>query len=326
MIRVFTAFSGYDSQCMTLDRVGIDYDLVGWSEIDKYAIVAHDAVYPQYSERNFGDISGIDWSHVPDFDLFTYSSPCQDFSTAGKQKGGEKGTGTRSSLLWECERAIIAKRPKYLLFENVSALVSQKFVRLFNEWQLTLERLGYTNFTKVLNAKDYGIPQNRARVFMVSVLDCNKAFYFPDPFQLTKCMRDVLDDNVEERYYLSEKTINGFRRHAERHKGIGGFCWHPTDGSGVANTITTLSLRPSGNFIIQRGHGYNGLRIRKLTPTECFRLMGVSDKDSAKICSAVSNTQAYKLAGNSIVVNVLALIFTQLFIGNKNKVTQTEIY
>ncbi|MEE1069123.1 MAG: DNA cytosine methyltransferase, partial [Paludibacteraceae bacterium] len=87
MLRVFTAFSGYDSQCMALDRLGIDYELVGWSEIDKYAIMAHNAVYPQWAERNFGDISKIDWSQVADFDLFTYSSPCQDFSQGGKQQG-----------------------------------------------------------------------------------------------------------------------------------------------------------------------------------------------------------------------------------------------
>lgn len=162
-LRVFTAFSGYDSQCMALDRAGIDYELVGWSEIDKYAIASHNAVYPQYTGCNYGDISKIDWAQVPDFDLFTYSSPCQDFSAAGLQRGGTKGSGTRSSLLWECERAIAAKRPKYLLFENVAALVSQKFIRLFNEWQLLLERMGYTNFTQVLNAKDYGVPQNRER-------------------------------------------------------------------------------------------------------------------------------------------------------------------
>ena len=89
-LRVFTAFSGYDSQCMALDRAGIAYELVGWSEIDKYAIAAHNAVYPQYAGCNYGDISKIDWAQVPDFDLFTYSSPCQDFSAAGLQRGAAK--------------------------------------------------------------------------------------------------------------------------------------------------------------------------------------------------------------------------------------------
>lgn len=169
-VRVFTAFSGYDSQCLALDRLkehfpDFDYELVGWAEIDKYAIQAHDALYPQWADRNYGDISKIDWSQVPDFDLFTYSSPCQDFSNAGLQKGGTEGSGTRSSLLWECRRAIVAKRPKYLLLENVAALVSQKFLPLFNKWQSELASYGYSNFAEVLNAKDFGVPQNREREY-----------------------------------------------------------------------------------------------------------------------------------------------------------------
>ncbi len=251
MIRVFTAFSGYDSQCMALDRIGIDYDLVGWSEIDKYAIAAHDAVYPQFADRNYGDISKIDWSEVPDFDLFTYSSPCQDFSIAGLQRGGEKGSGTRSSLLWECERAIAAKRPKYLVFENVAALVSEKFIRLFNSWQLLLEQYGYTNFTQVLNAKDYGVPQNRERVFMVSIRDCDTTYYFPDKIKLTKCLRDVLEENVPEEFYLSERSLNGFAEHNARHKAKGtGFIFKPKDGSEVAAALRANSaLAPTDNTI-----------------------------------------------------------------------------
>lgn len=238
MIRVFTAFSGYDSQCMALDRIGVEYDLVGWSEIDKYAIAAHNAVYPQFAERNYGDISKIDWSNVPDFDLFTYSSPCQDFSVAGLQRGGEKGSGTRSSLLWECERAIAAKRPKYLVFENVAALVSDKFIKLFNRWQLLLEQYGYTNFAQVLNAKDYGVPQNRERVFMVSVRDCDTTYYFPDKIKLTKCLRDVLEENVPEEYYLSERMLQCMEAHNERHLAKGtGFIFKPKDGSECATTL-----------------------------------------------------------------------------------------
>ncbi len=207
MLRVFTAFSGYDSQCMALDRIGIEYDLVGWSEIDKYAIMAHNAVYPQWSERNYGDITKIDWEQVPDFDLFTYSSPCQDFSQAGKQAGGTEGSGTRSSLLWECRRAILAKHPKYLLMENVAALVSSKFIKLFNKWQLELESYGYRNFAKVLNAKNYGIPQNRERIFMVSILDENAKYEFPKPIKLERRLKDMLDPVVDEKYYLKDTSI-----------------------------------------------------------------------------------------------------------------------
>lgn len=386
MIRVFTAFSGYDSQCMALDRVGIDYDLVGWSEIDRYAIAAHNAVYPQYAERNFGDISKIDWAQVSDFDLFTYSSPCQDFSIAGRQKGGEKGSGTRSSLLWECERAIAYKRPKYLLFENVSALVSNKFIRLFNDWQLTLERLGYTNFTQVLNAKDYGVPQNRERVFMVSVLNCDKPFYFPETMPLKKSLMDVLEQEVDRKYLIKDTAYEYIN------KRIGCYCHiNGLDGKGKisANITSSYSHNNTGNVIViaklktkahestnriysksgisptlnccgggnlqpkilQRNHGFNkgsvkeicntitkssfehnnylqnGDIVRRLTPKECLRLMDVSEKNIDKLLHCgISNSQLYKLAGNSIVVNVIALIFRQLLIGNTNKNQQTEIF
>ena len=256
MIRVFTAFSGYDSQCLALNSIGTDYELVGWSEIDKFAIQAHNALFPQWADRNYGDISKIDWSTVPDFDLFTYSSPCQDFSQAGKQAGATKGSGTRSSLLWECERAIEIKRPKYLLFENVAAVCSSKFIRLFNEWQLTLARMGYTNFTQVLNAKTHGypapIPQNRERLFMVSILNCDQPFYFPDAQPLTERLVDVLEKDVPDEFYLSEESVRAMNLHAEREKQKGnGFGWKPTDGGGIATTLQTGTMRASDNFIIE---------------------------------------------------------------------------
>ena len=270
-IRVFTAFSGYDSQCMALDRLhqhnpDFTYELVGWAEIDKYAIQAHNAVYPQWAERNYGDISKIDWAQVPDFDLFTYSSPCQDFSQAGKQAGGTEGSGTRSSLLWECRRAILAKRPKYLLMENVAALVSQKFIRLFNAWQLELESYGYRNFSKVLNAKDYGVPQNRERIFMVSVLDETARYEFPDPMPLTIRLKDVLEKEVEERYYLSEQQIEAFNLESmSLHKGLSGKVYE-TDGS--SPTITAGEGVKYNTKILQRGHGYNkGGEFEDVAPT-----------------------------------------------------------
>lgn len=209
-LRVFTAFSGYDSQCMALDRLGIPYVLVGWSEIDKYAIQGHNAVYPQYADRNYGDISKIDWESVPDFDLFTYSFPCTDISNAGVQKGLEEGSGTRSSLLWECCKAIETKKPKYLLMENVKALVSQKFLPYYKKWEQYLAGLGYDNYCKVLNAKDYGVPQNRERIFILSIMDNDRAYHFPDPIPLEKRLRDVLEDKVAEKYYLSDEMVEGF--------------------------------------------------------------------------------------------------------------------
>lgn len=231
-IKVFTAFSGYDSQCLALERLKRDYsdfnyNLVGWSEIDKYAIQAHNALFPQWADRNYGDISKIDWSQVPDFDFFTYSSPCQDFSNAGLQKGGEEGSGTRSSLLWECRKAIVAKRPKYLMLENVKALVSKKFLPLLNKWIKDLEDYGYYNTWQVLNAKDYGVPQNRERVFLISIrrdlLDPSPIYHFPKPFPLELRLKDVLEENVNEKYYLSDKMIKYINSNGGREGGfIGG--------------------------------------------------------------------------------------------------------
>lgn len=262
-LRVFTGFSGYDSQCMALDRIGIAYDLVGWSEIDRYAIQAHNAIYPQWAERNYGDISKIDWSQVPDFDLFTYSYPCQSISSSGLQHGFDEGSGTRSSLLWECRKAIIAKKPKYLLMENVKALTQSKFIDLFNKWQAELESYGYTNFTKVLNATDFNVPQNRERVFMVSILDCDQVFRFPDPIKLTKKLIDVLEKDVDESYYLSDKAIAMFQKRNDINKAAGnGFRFEPLDpsrGGGVnsAHGQTAACTRADDNFIYETDSAKN---------------------------------------------------------------------
>lgn len=230
-LKVFTAFSGYDSQCLALERLkkydkDFEYDLVGWSEIDKYAIQAHNILFPQYEDRNFGDISKIDWAKVPDFDLFTFSSPCQDFSQSGLQRGGEEGSGTRSSLLWECRKAILAKKPKYLMLENVKALTSKKFMPLFQKWLDELECYGYANYWKVLNATDYGVPQNRERVFCISILRTEDkpmpVFHFPLPFPLEKRLKDIVEKNedgsakkVDVKYYLSDKALEYFNKTSE---------------------------------------------------------------------------------------------------------------
>lgn len=247
-IRVFEAFAGYGSQSMALRRLGIDFEVIGISEIDKYAIQAYMAVHGD--TPNYGDISKIDWSSVPDFDFLTYSFPCTDISTAGQQKGLAEGSGTRSSLLWECRKAIEAKRPKYLLMENVKNLVSKKFTPYLKEWIRFLEGQGYSNYTKVLNAKDFGVPQNRERVFMVSILG-EVSFHFPKPFTLEKRLKDVLEKDVDKSFYLSEKVVNTFIQRNEKNKERGnGFKFNPTMGEGIATSILTHpNDRPCDNFI-----------------------------------------------------------------------------
>lgn len=366
-IRCFFAFEGYNSQGMALERLKQTYPSFDWicagrSEIDKYAIMAANAVFPESKDKNFGDISKIEWKDVPDFDLFTYSFPCTDISSAGKQKGLEENSGTRSSLLWECKKAIEIKRPEFLLMENVKALTQKKFLPYLREWQLWLESKGYSNYTKVLNAKDYGVPQNRERVFMVSVL--HKTYYeFPRPFKLEKRLKDVLETETGKEYILSERFIQTMLRRNEENKKKGnGFAFIVCTGEDIAAVVKTRAgSQMEDNFIIQVGniieeknfdnpqigrvYSINGIsptidtmqrgnaqpkildlingnyHIRKLTERECFRLMGVSDTDITKIQeTGVSRTQQYKMADNSIVVDVLYYIFENLFInGNSNK-------
>lgn len=209
-LRVVTLCSGYDSQCLAINRLGIPYELVAWSEIDKYAIKAHDALFPQWAGRNLGDMTKIDWAQVPDFDLLTYSTPCQSISSAGLQHGFTEGSGTRSSIIWNVRDAIKVKRPRYLLLENVKAMVSKKFLPMFQLRCGEVERLGYRNYHQVLNAKDYGVPQNRERIFLVSIRDdVAQSFQFPKPKELTLTLDDVLEDEVDRKYYLSHERIEG---------------------------------------------------------------------------------------------------------------------
>lgn len=189
----------------------VDFEFVGISEIEPTAIKAYRAIHG--NSDNFGDICKINTAKLPDFDLFTYSFPCTSVSSAGKQEGLAKGSGTASSLLWECERIIKAKRPRYLLMENVKALTQRKFMPFFAEWINLLDGYGYTTVWKILNAKDYGVAQNRERVFAVSILrtadDPNPTYNFPNPLPLDKCVEDYVEpaEEIGEEYYISQERI-----------------------------------------------------------------------------------------------------------------------
>ena len=214
VVKVFEAFAGYGSQSMALERLrkshpGFDYQVVGISEIDMNAVAAYNAIHHP-TPPNYGDITQIEWDKVPDFDLLTCSFPCQDLSMSGLQKGFEEGSGTRSSLLWHIRKAVIAKRPKYLLMENVKALTFKKNMPLFTKWQDELVSYGYTNYWQVLNATDFNVPQNRQRVFMISILNDEEGFIFPKPIGLTKTISDVLEENVDECYYLNQSVVNKY--------------------------------------------------------------------------------------------------------------------
>ena len=207
------------------------------SEIDKYAIKAYAALHGS-TIPNHGDITKIDWSQTADFDLLTYSFPCQDISSAGKQRGFSEGSGTRSSCLWACANAIEKKRPKFLLMENVKALTQTKFADDFRRWREWLIKQGYKNYYTILNAKDYGVPQNRERVFMVSFLGDHSPYSFPKPFELTRRLKHILEDEVEEKYWLKPEQIRAIINHNERKQSEGcGFKTNFQTGEGISGAI-----------------------------------------------------------------------------------------
>lgn len=213
-MKLLSLFSGIGAFEKALDRLNIQYELVAFSEIDKYAIKSYCAIHGVDEYMNLGDITKIDEKSLPkDIDLITYGFPCQDISTAGKQKGmfNDDGTQTRSGLFFEALRIIEATQPRVAIAENVKNLTGKKFKEQFALVLESLEEAGYNNYWKVLNAKDYGIPQNRERVFIVSIredIDDGK-FEFPEGFPLELRLKDMLDADADEKFYLSNKGVNG---------------------------------------------------------------------------------------------------------------------
>lgn len=249
-LRLIELFAGIGSQTQALTNIGIAHKVVAISEIDKYAIQSYEAMHGK--TNNLGDIRKI--GELPDADLWTYSFPCQDISVAGKGAGIKEGT--RSGLLFEVERLLrVASEkgtlPKYLLLENVKNLVSKKFKADFDKWLDFLAELGYTNYWKVLNAKDYGIPQNRERVFCVSIRGEHEPFVFPKPKELTIRLRDMIDEAVDERFYLKESTIRSILRSTfnSRRDSI-------RPGDGLANTLLARDWR--GPQCVQVGEVVGG--------------------------------------------------------------------
>ena len=211
-IKLLSLFSGIGAFETALDRMNIEYELVNFCEIDKYAAKSYCAVHGVDENKNLGDITKVDTSLLPnDIDLITYGFPCQDISISGLQKGFEyNGERTRSGLFFEALRIIEDTKPRVAIAENVRNLVSKKFA---NEFQIvldSLEQAGYNNYWKILNSKDYGIPQNRERVFIVSIrkdLD-HGDFKFGEPFPLEFRLKDLLEKIVDEKYYLSDEIIS----------------------------------------------------------------------------------------------------------------------
>lgn len=305
-IRLIELFGGIGAQAKALTNLKVDFEHYKLVEIDKYAVASYNAIHNTcFTTLDITKIKGDDLEikETNKYEyIMTYSFPCQDLSIAGKQGGMVKNSTTRSGLLWEVERLLneTSNLPQILLMENVPQVHSEKNQKDFDEWCSFLQSKGYNNFWKILNAKDYGIPQNRNRCFMISIL---KGYYeFPKKLSLNLKLNDMLENNANEKYYLSIKALEHSKstnfnqaKYNSRLVDIGGIS-------------PTLCARFDGapKFIIQNG------RERKFTSKECWRLMGFSDEDFEKAAQVNSNTQLYKQAGNSIVVNVLEEIFKQL--------------
>ena len=406
MLKYLSLFSGIGAFESALTNLGVNYEVVNYCEIDKYASKSYSAIHGVPETKNLWDITKVNVFNLPkpnEIDLVTYGFPCQDISLAGKQKGlfNEDGTLTRSGLFFEALKVIEYCKPKVAIAENVRNLTSKKFATQFETVLKALEAAGYNNYWKVLNAKDYGIPQNRERVFIVSIrkdID-RELFEFPKPYSLEKRLKDFLEPHVDEKYYLSDAQItrmktthfvsNSFkvrvsgeneicntlcardykdpkcvivpnatkRGYAEAYEGDSVDLAYPDSKTrrgrvkeGVSGTLTTSdnmgvvqkvgNIYPSGGqngnvYSVEgisptissgvtgtKGNGGIGsnnapkivdtLCIRKLTPRECYRLMGFSDAEFDRAEKVNSNTQLYKQAGNSIVVDVLEELFCML--------------
>ena len=384
MLKVRTLFSGIGSPESALKNIGIDYELVDFCEIDKYAVKSYCAVHGVSESKNLGDISKVWGRDLPYADLLVWGFPCTDISIAGKGKGMVEGV-TRSGLYYEGYRVLKETKPKYSIIENVKNLTGKKFKAEFEQILEDMKGIGYNNYYKVLNAKDYGIPQNRERVFIVSIradVDTHK-FEFPTGFDNGLRLKDFLEAEVDEKFYLGYKTLELIKRHnvkidkingitqtaidASYYKGIGVRCnkvrccfeietpciaasrgrniQNPSDRTpgnkveqrleinknGTTNTLTTVQ---KDNYVLEnkrtkiigstQRNAYIGdgqipmiektdYRLRKLTPKECWRLMGFSDEEFQRAADAgVSNSQLYKQAGNSIYTGCLSGIFTKL--------------
>lgn len=250
-LKVLELFGGIGACSKALERLGIDYEIADYVEIDKYAVKSFNAMH----NTNFEPQDICNWDKKIEVNLIMHGSPCQDFSLAGKQAGGDEGSGTRSSLMYETIRIVEKLKPKYVIWENVKNVISKKHKHNFDNYLSKMEELGYTNYWQVLNAKDYGIPQNRERVFTISIRnDINKGFTFPLKQELKLKLKDILENEVDEKYYLSEAMLNymygvnqklsKFPRKERFEANIN------RKNQDIANSVTTnAGNRPTDNFI-----------------------------------------------------------------------------
>ncbi|MEK4049853.1 DNA (cytosine-5-)-methyltransferase [Bacillus sp. FSL K6-2839] len=348
-LKVMSLFSGIGAFEAALRNIGVDFELVGFSEIDKYAIKSYCAIHNVDENLNFGDVAKFEKDKLPDFDILVGGSPCQSFSVAGLRKGFED---TRGTLFFEYIRTLLAKKPKYFIFENVKGLISHDKGKTIEIIAKAFSDAGYCIDLEILNSKFFNVPQQRERLFIIGIrsdnvknedwikqapknvlqkgrerlakLDINTFnFNWPPQLNIDTSLEDILESSVNDKFYITEKKSEEFFAKNQvinsspskfKVSKIGNV--HPS-GKGMNGAVySSCGLSPT--ITTNKGEGIKihiekERRIRKETPLECFRLQAFSDDDFYAAKSAGnSNTQLYKLAANSITVTVLEEIYKEL--------------
>ena len=301
MVKIVDLFAGIGGIRLGVEQAFRNIECVFTSEIDKYAVTTYKA---NFRDANiFGDIKQIDENDVPDHDVLLAGFPCQPFSQAGLKKGF---TDTRGTLFFDIERILLAKQPKAFLLENVKQLKGHDKGRTFQTIIDHLNKAGYKVFYEILKARDFGVPQNRERIYIVGFLDHSINFEFPKPTNLPTRVGDILDDIVDEKYTISDKLWAGHKRRKELNKLNGkgfGYGLFNKD-SAYTNTISARYYKDGSEILIEQ----ENKNPRKLTPREAARLQGFSEE----YVIPVSDAQAYKQFGNSVCVPVVKAIAMQM--------------
>lgn len=320
-IKVLSLFSGIGAFEEALKLEGIKYDLVGFSEVDKYAIESYCKIHNVDSLMNFGDITKINMETIPDeIDLITHGSPCQDFSIGGLGLGGDEGSETRSSLMWNTVEIIKNKKPKYIIWENVSNVLSSTHKHNFDKYIEELKNIGYENYYEILNPIDYNVPHDRKRIFVISIrCDLKHTFRFPERKELSKYLLDYLDVNNKTRN-VSDTVANHIDMHYKNK--IQYKKEYPitiiTEIRPSRCSIKTNGISPC--LVAKMGTGGNNVPIiaewkRPFTIEECLKLMGFGSESIKRIQQTKNpKSQILKQIGNSISVDILRDIFKNLFI------------
>jgi len=336
VIKHLSLFSGVGAFESAMRNLQIPFEITNYCEIGTSQSKAYSLIHGISEEKNLHDITQVDETKLGHVDFITYGFPCQDISRAGTQKGftDEDGNKTRSGLFFDAARIIKATQPIVAIAENVKPLVGNKFKAEFQTVLETLDDAGYNNYWKVLKASDFGVPQSRERVFIVSIRkDVDTGiFQFPVPYQLEKCMMDYLETDVDSRYFLSDKMfayvldleekqqgtkwegranndfINPRIAHTLSVRGIKG------QRAGVSNIISIADPSPIKVLDYKKKlTSFHNTDLRNLTERESFRLMGFKDSEFDAIQNHFSQTDLYTFAGNSIVVDVAEELLCMMF-------------